>query len=160
MRCIIGDVNDAIAVVTGYDIIWGERISREERALYAAGLVFGSGSMYRKGLGMGSAASFREAGDAVVAFRDAQKITRGHRGAIQAHHILEARHLKNWGMADLVRDAPPVVMSKAQHDFYTGQLRQGLPYRIDHQRAQVWEKYQKVYADHPEWLGAIRPFFR
>ena len=54
MTPVIGDVNDAIAVVTGYDIIWGERISREERALYAAGLVFGSGSMYRKGLGMGA----------------------------------------------------------------------------------------------------------
>ena len=70
MRCIIGDVNDAIAVVTGYDIIWGERISREERALYAAGLLFGSGSLYRKGLGMGFDAGIME-------YRAAQKITRG-----------------------------------------------------------------------------------
>ena len=43
MRCIIGDVNDAIAVVTGYDIIWGEHISRSERGLYAAALFAGSG---------------------------------------------------------------------------------------------------------------------
>ena len=33
----------------------------------------------------------------IKSFREAQKATRGLHGETQAHHILETRHLKNWG---------------------------------------------------------------
>lgn len=49
---VIGDLNDAVAVVTGYDVIWGEHISPAERLLTLAGMLpgpGGSGSLFRKG---------------------------------------------------------------------------------------------------------------
>jgi hypothetical protein len=87
-----------------------------------------------------------------------QAVTAGERGALQAHHILEERHLLNWGLD--AAEAPAVVLSRAEHTAVTNLLRQELPYRQVHTPEAVWNAYQKIYAEAPEWLNSISVYFK
>jgi uncharacterized membrane protein (UPF0136 family) len=97
----------------------------------------------------------------ILPYRKAQKLTRGFKGEIQAHHILEVRHATRWGLkAD---DVPAVILPKNVHDEVTLALRTKLPYlgagrRYDKQ--EVWQAYQEVYRNYPEWLSVIEKYFR
>ena len=91
-------------------------------------------------------------------YREMQAITVGQRGAIQAHHILEERHLLNWGLS--ASEAPAVVLSRAEHTTVTSLLRQELPYGQVYSREAVWNAYQRVYSGTPEWLDSISIYFK
>ncbi|MBI1928689.1 hypothetical protein HYR99_31150 [Candidatus Poribacteria bacterium] len=96
----------------------------------------------------------------ITSYRQAQAVTRGVRGKLQAHHILEARHLWAWGCGGEIADAPAVVLSRVEHQAITNALRQALPYGRIYAKGQVWQVYQRVYANYPEFLKAIERFFR
>ncbi|MBD1930461.1 hypothetical protein [Funiculus sociatus] len=80
-----------------------------------------------------------------------------------AHHILEAKHARAWGLNE--SDLPAVNLSRRDHDRYHDLLRnefktvsrrnQGQPLS----KLQVKQVYQRVYQAHPDWLDAIEPFF-
>ncbi len=94
----------------------------------------------------------------IVPYSQGKDLTKGHGGDIQAHHILEARHLRNWGEDDLA--APSVVLSRTDHQELSRRLAEALPTGRSYSREEVWERYQEVYADHPELLDAIRGYFK
>ena len=114
-------------------------------------------SRMRKGASVGYALS--DIGR-ILPYKEAQKITRGQKGEIIAHHILESRHLRKWGRANEIPSAPAVILPKDVHNGITSELRQRLPYGIKHKRPEVWSAYQKVYRDYPDWLAAIERYFR
>jgi RHS repeat-associated protein len=89
-----------------------------------------------------------------------QQVTRGHGGAIQAHHLLEARHLRAWGYsAAEIAAAPAQVLTQAQHTAISRALAQHLPTGVRYTREQVWNAYQIVYRNYPEYLNAISRYF-
>jgi hypothetical protein len=100
-------------------------------------------------------------GSPIASYKQLQAVTRGHAGDIQAHHILEQRHLRAWGYsADEIATAPAQVLSRAEHEAMNRALSEALPTGGVYSRSQVWSQYQKVYANYPEYLEAIAPYFR
>jgi hypothetical protein len=110
------------------------------------------------GKGGTGARGVRAVGEGIVSYRGAQAVTRGLKGELQGHHIAEIRHLKHWRMD--VRDAPSVVMSKAEHLEWTSKLKEALPYGVRYEKPEVWAAYQRVYETRPDWLEAIAPYFK
>jgi RHS repeat-associated protein len=89
-----------------------------------------------------------------------QEVTAGQRGAIQAHHLLEARHLRYWGYsAAEIAEAPAQVLSRAEHAAITKALQAELKTGVAYSREAVWQAYQKVYANYPQYLAAIERYF-
>jgi hypothetical protein len=80
-----------------------------------------------------------------------------------AHHILEAQHAKAWNLN--VNDLPCVNLSRRDHDAYHDQLRSEFKTALRRHpdkplsKEEVWGAYQRVYAQQPDWLDAIKPFF-
>jgi len=132
----------------------------DETYLIAAvpGLTIG---MVRGARFLGSAAKLVDdaaAAGTIMRFRDAQKLTRGLSGDYQAHHILEQRHLKNWNRAEEIATSPSVVLSRAEHNLITSEIRAALPYGRPYTRQEVLAAYQDVYGrHHPEWLRVVVP---
>jgi hypothetical protein len=121
----------------------------------------------RAGKGSGLAASAARHLFKILPYRQAQKLTRGWGGDIAAHHILEGRHLKNWGRSAEIADAPAVILTWAEHNRITQALRAKLPYKSPrfsgrHEKEEVWAAYQEVYTrlGYPEWLDSIEKYFR
>jgi RHS repeat-associated protein len=89
-----------------------------------------------------------------------QEVTAGQRGAIQAHHLLEARHLRYWGYsAAEIAEAPAQVLSQAEHAAITKALQAELKTGVAYSREAVWQAYQKVYQNYPQYLAAIERYF-
>jgi hypothetical protein len=89
-----------------------------------------------------------------------RQVTAGHRGAIEAHHILEARHLRYWGYSPAeIAAAPAQVLTHAEHVIVTRELRRLLPYGTRYTRDQVWNAYQIAYRNYPEYLNAVTRYF-
>jgi RHS repeat-associated protein len=89
-----------------------------------------------------------------------QQVTAGHRGAIQAHHILEVRHLRAWGYsAAEIAAAPAQVLTRAEHTVISTQLARLLPTGARYTREQVWNAYQIAYRNYPEYLNAVARYF-
>jgi hypothetical protein len=94
----------------------------------------------------------------VGSYRELQALSAGQRGAIQAHHILEQRHLVNWGLDPRV--APAVLLPREEHLAISAMLRRELPYGQIYSRESVWSAYERIYADTPEWLETIGSYFK
>jgi RHS repeat-associated protein len=94
----------------------------------------------------------------VLSYRDAQKITQGGGGDLQAHHLVEQRFLRQWGHS--VNDAPSVVLTKQQHRAYTDALRRQLPFGASYSKQGVFEAYQKVYSKNSDYMKAIQKYFK
>lgn len=89
-----------------------------------------------------------------------QGVTKGHRGAIQAHHLVERRHLIRWGYsARQIAEAPAQVLSQSEHQAISRALQEALPTRRSYTRDAVWRAYQKVYAEYPQYLKSIQHIF-
>lgn len=85
------------------------------------------------------------------------KITKGSKGAIQAHHLIEARHLKRLLMS--TKDAPSVIITKADHLKMTKALRELLPYsKKPYTKAEIINAYKKAYSKYPEWIEIVTKY--
>jgi len=98
-------------------------------------------------------------------YKNLQKLTRGKRGAIQAHHIAEKR------FANLLRgrphpnDMPAVILTDQQHTKITSELFKRLHTNRRYTKKdlpEIWQKYQEVYTQlgYAEWLQDIEHYFR
>jgi RHS repeat-associated protein len=96
-----------------------------------------------------------------IPYLRAARLTAGLRGAVQAHHLVEARHLLRWGYnAQQINQVPAIVLSRSEHTRLTTELQRRLPIGANLSKEEVWAVYQDVYRDHPEWLRAIEGYFR
>jgi hypothetical protein len=93
-------------------------------------------------------------------YRDMAKLTRSKGGNIMAHHILEARHARNWKLAVNTDDLPAVILPREMHQKITGALFSRLPTGREHSTEAVLAVYRDVYKDFPEWLQQINKYFR
>lgn len=94
----------------------------------------------------------------IAPYRDAKKLTAGHRGAIQAHHIVEKRFAKALGIRD-TDGIPAVVLTREQHQEITNRLINEIGYGHGVGQTHTATKdairamYLRAYADYPELLA-------
>jgi len=84
-------------------------------------------------------------------------ITRGENHALEAHHIIEKRHLEFWGIDP--NTAPAVILAGPHHSTITTDLLQRMPKGANYDKPTVWTHIQTAYADAPEWLDLVRHIF-
>ena len=92
--------------------------------------------------------------------REARALTRGKNHVVEAHHLLEQRHMIRWGMADQIDDSPAVVLRLEEHQPITKDLQNRLSYGRTYTKEEVWAEYQQAYRKYPDWLEAIRRYFK
>ncbi|MCB1068140.1 MAG: hypothetical protein KDK56_08140 [Simkania sp.] len=96
----------------------------------------------------------------IAPYKELKALTKGMKGEVQAHHILEKRHLKAWRFSESeIASAPAQILSKEEHRVLTKALRDKLPFGQKYEPGRVWLVYQEVYKDFPEYLKAIEHFF-
>lgn len=84
------------------------------------------------------------------------KLTRGFAHKISAHHIIEQRVLKNLGLD--VDKAPAIILSKGQHEYITGRLRDIFKHRTDFSKlskAEIIAGYKEAYKSYPQAVKAL-----
>jgi RHS repeat-associated protein len=91
---------------------------------------------------------------AIGKYIDLVKLTKGFKGAIQAHHLIEVRFLPLFGLSK--SHSPAVILDKATHSKYTKDLFNELPRSIEHSKADVLNAYNKVYSSEPMWQEIIK----
>lgn len=84
------------------------------------------------------------------------KDTKGFKGLIQAHHIIEKRFLSLFGLNKL--KSPAVILEKSIHQNLTKELIQRLPKNTTLTKEQILETYKDVYKGYPEWLNEINKY--
>ena len=94
---------------------------------------------------------------AVMPYKIAAKFTAGHKGAYQAHHIIEQQWVGKYIKGN-VDKMPAVILDRATHERLTAELAAETPRIRD--ITTLWAAYQKVYRGHPHWLTAIAPYFK
>jgi len=93
---------------------------------------------------------------AIGAYSKLAQLTKGSKGLIQAHHIVEARHLKVLGLS--TTEAPAVILSNTKHVEITNTLRSLLPYGGTYTKAEIMAAYRQAYSAYPEWIKAAATY--
>ena len=84
------------------------------------------------------------------------KDTKGFKGLIQAHHLIEKRFLALFRLDKL--KSPAVILEKTAHQNLTKELIQKLPKNTRFDPDDVLETYKDVYKNYPEWLNEINKY--
>jgi hypothetical protein len=98
----------------------------------------------------------------ILPYGKAKNLTRGFKNQIQAHKLLEWRHV-DWGTFRIPRkDIPAVILPKGMHDELTTILQRKLRTGQGHGKEAIRQAYERVYREigHPEWLDPIRKYFQ
>ena len=86
-----------------------------------------------------------------------RKVTAGHAGEIQAHHLIEKRFARRLG--GNTNDWPSVVLARDEHKVFTDAWRKAIPYGRDGtamaSRADVELAARQIYGNYPEFLKAL-----
>ena len=176
----LGFALDVVGAVTGLDVLDSVFvIARGGGGFWEALDIFMTvnpiGRIAKIGAVMGMASNFARRGRGAAklvgtifehlgkrgSYRQLAKLTKGKKGAIEAHRILEWRHIKRWKKSVKKGDLPAVILTNEQHKQVTQALRRALPYGRRHKQHEVWQAYQRVYRQlgHSEWLEDIVPYF-
>ena len=131
---------------------------------YASGKAINAGvaaisrmrAMYRSARAMGSGSSMYEHVGKIGTYDKMSKLTAGWDLEIQAHHFVEKRHLKTWGMS--VAETPAVILTKLEHQAVSRTLQRLLfiKSRVTYTKQDVRNAYELAYNAHPEWLEHVR----
>jgi hypothetical protein len=89
-------------------------------------------------------------------YRAMKLITKGHKGLIQAHYIVEVRHLKVLGLS--VLDAPSIVLTKTFHQQVTKNLMTLLPKGVTYTKSQIMSAYRQAYKEYPDWIKSAEKY--
>ncbi|TKD07940.1 hypothetical protein [Polyangium fumosum] len=91
------------------------------------------------------------------------QFTDGLNGIYEAHHILEEAMARKFGITKELDKLPSVILENAEHKRFSGRLRDArkalADARVKLTPGKLWTIYEEVYADHPRWLAAIKPYF-
>jgi len=85
-------------------------------------------------------------------------MTRGLKGTLQAHHLVEVRHLKKLFLT--TGKAPSVILSKADHAIMTITLQKLLPYGQTYTKSQIINAYKQAYSSNKEWVDLVVEFLK
>ncbi len=77
-------------------------------------------------------------------------------GRVQAHHILEDKFAKRFGL-EAGDKVPSVILTEAEHKAITAKLASKTLFVKT--PSQLWEVYKEVYQKQTHWLDAIRSYF-
>jgi RHS repeat-associated protein len=140
----------------------GEKYSATGAALEAVFFVPGLGEVGAGGRiasraeGLSRFSSLTHASEGIRSFSAQARVTAGHAGDIQAHHLIEKR------FADVMGGDPSewasIVATRSEHQAFTNAWRARIPYGAGTRaatRAQVESAARDIYADYPDILGAL-----
>jgi RHS repeat-associated protein len=85
-------------------------------------------------------------------YTEMAKLTKGYKGAIQAHKLVEWRHLKTSGISK--SEVPAVILERTTHQDITNALRTEMPFGKKYTTEQMMNTYQKAYPS--EWIDYIK----
>jgi len=88
-------------------------------------------------------------------YSEMAKLTKGYKGTIQAHKLVEWRHLKTSGMSK--SEVPAVILERTTHQDITNALRTELRYGEKYTTSQMMNSYQNVYTE-SKWIEIIKAF--
>jgi hypothetical protein len=78
-------------------------------------------------------------------------------GAYQAHHILEQKFARDFGLGNADK-LPAVILTDAQHKLITAELKVATAKANTPQK--LWIAYQDAYKNYPpSWLDSIASYF-
>lgn len=100
--------------------------------------------------------SLSYSGYGIASYTAQKALTAGHKGAIQAHHLIEKRFASQMGGS--TDDWSSVVVTRDEHAKFTAAWREAIPYGDGTRtatRADVENAARSIYADYPEILGAL-----
>ncbi len=95
---------------------------------------------------------------AILKFEEAAAITKGLGHKLEAHHLLERRHLPGLGIPD--KGLPSVVLTEQEHKAMNTLLEQLLSKNAPHTKAEILSAYRQAYAAYPEWLSAVEKYLK
>jgi len=91
------------------------------------------------------------------------KFTENLEGIYEAHHILEEAMARKLGITKELDKIPAVILENAEHKRFSGRLRDARKVLEEEgvtlNPRELWGIYKDVYAKHPAWLEAIKPYF-
>jgi hypothetical protein len=95
----------------------------------------------------------------ILPYKQARKLTRGFNHRIEAHKLLEWRHVRTRMCKD---DIPAVILSFEEHQRISQALYAALPTGQEHAMDFIWRAYQDVYTrfGYAQWLSHIEKYFR
>ncbi len=91
----------------------------------------------------------------IGAYSEMAKLTKGFKGEIQAHKLVEWRHLKRTGISK--SEVPAVIVERTTHQKITNDLRIDLPYSKNtvYSTEQMMNSYQNVYSE-ATWIEIVK----
>lgn len=90
----------------------------------------------------------------IGSYGELARLTSGYKGAIQAHKLVEWRHLRDLGIPK--SKIPAVILDKVRHQEITNILRARMRYGEVHEIEEIIKVYQEVYPE--EWMNYIKIF--
>ncbi|MCA1828798.1 MAG: hypothetical protein ABR567_01335 [Myxococcales bacterium] len=103
----------------------------------------------------------------ITSYAEGLKTVSGFNRTIQAHHIVEQRHIKMLGkllgwdkerVQKELRESPAVILTAAEHECFSNELDFELPKGHEYDRSAVEEAYSKAYANEPNWYKAAKDY--
>ncbi len=88
-------------------------------------------------------------------YSEMAKLTKGFKGEIQAHKLVEWRHLKTSGISK--SEVPAVILERTTHQDITNALRTEMPFRKKYTTEQMMNSYQNAYAE-SAWIEIVKAF--
>jgi hypothetical protein len=86
----------------------------------------------------------------VGSYKELLKLTKGFKGAFQAHHLIEKRFLKLFSLSK--NEGKAVILTKETHKKITNMLRKELPYGKNiTDKGDIFKAYKKVYNSNTTW---------
>lgn len=99
------------------------------------------------------------ANGAIAPYWFLQRFTDGMERQVMAHHIFEQKWMLKLGIGD-VATAPSVILTAERHAALHKKLvAAAAKFEDSMTMDRLWKIYEKVYAEHPEWLSAIKHYF-
>lgn len=94
----------------------------------------------------------------IATYKYLRELSKGAKGLIQAHHIVEVRHLQRLGLS--IYQAPAVLLSRTQHSMVTKELMQLLPKGATYTKQQILNAYRIAYREFPQWIKAAENYLK
>ncbi len=92
----------------------------------------------------------------IGSYAELSKLTKGFEQEIQAHHLIEVRHLERNGFSvEQIAQSPACILTRAEHKAISNALEGALHTGKTYSLSTVLKTYKKIHAGHPDWLEAI-----
>ena len=74
---------------------------------------------------------------------------------------MEKRHLRYWRASkEEIENVPSVILQRKEHQKITAELRKELLYGKDYRKEYIFNVYQDIYSNYPEYMREIETYLK